>query len=314
MEFTGLGGGLMLAAAAGLWLVYLLPTWFRRSEYLATERNAVRLQQTLRVMAATAEVPASVLAENSARGVAAQERALRQQQKQSDAVSRSRSALAARQERAAAAPTLPEAPPVFTRRAVPSARALANRRLRRTRALASLVLFGSLAAVVVQFSLMITTGVAEGAGAVLGFSSIVFLTAFAALRRLATIARRRRTAPAAARRRVPVSQSSVLDDQAVETGWTPVPLPRPLYLSRPAAQPWPMVIDPAEELRIAALESDRALRAAQDSPQVTPIGAPAATPVQPAAASRFASMGIVNTADAHGPDLDAVLRRRRAAG
>ena len=54
MELTGLGGGIMLAIAAVLWLVYLLPTWLRRREYLATERNAVRLQQTIRVLAETA--------------------------------------------------------------------------------------------------------------------------------------------------------------------------------------------------------------------------------------------------------------------
>ena len=63
MELTGLGGGIMLAIAAVLWLVYLLPTWLRRREYLATERNAVRLQQTIRVLAETAEVPAPVRAE-----------------------------------------------------------------------------------------------------------------------------------------------------------------------------------------------------------------------------------------------------------
>lgn len=304
----------MLAAAAGLWLVYLLPTWFRRREYLATERNAVRLQQTLRVMAATAEVPLEVMAENSARGVVAQERALRQQQKHDDAVSKSRSALAARQERNASAGTAFGAPPVFTRRAIPSARLLANRRLRRTRALASLVLLASLVTVVVQLSFVVVTGFAEASAAVLGFSTIVFVTAFAALRRLATIARRRRTAPVAVTQRAQVLRSDPMGEQAVEPGWTPVPLPRPLYLSRPAAQPWPMVVDPGEELRIAALESDRALRAAQESPEVVPIIAPARPPTQLPAVSRFASMGIVNTADARGPDLDAVLRRRRAAG
>src|SRR6188474_857237 len=58
MENGGaVGGGVLLALAAGLWLVYLIPSWLRRREYLATERNAVRLQQTLRVLAETAEVP-----------------------------------------------------------------------------------------------------------------------------------------------------------------------------------------------------------------------------------------------------------------
>ncbi len=38
-----MGGGVVLAIAAALWLLYLVPTWLRRREYLATERNAVRL-------------------------------------------------------------------------------------------------------------------------------------------------------------------------------------------------------------------------------------------------------------------------------
>ncbi len=75
MELTGVGGGLMLAIAAALWLVYLVPNWFKRREYLATERNAVRLQQTIRVLAETAEVPAAVRAEAAARQVALQQRA-----------------------------------------------------------------------------------------------------------------------------------------------------------------------------------------------------------------------------------------------
>ena len=47
----------MLALAAGLWLAYLVPNWLRRKEFAATERNAVRLQQTIRVLAETSEAP-----------------------------------------------------------------------------------------------------------------------------------------------------------------------------------------------------------------------------------------------------------------
>jgi len=57
MDIGSWGGGLVLALVAVLWLVYLVPTWQRRREYLATERNAVRLQQTLRILAQTAELP-----------------------------------------------------------------------------------------------------------------------------------------------------------------------------------------------------------------------------------------------------------------
>ena len=62
MELGGVGGGLMLAVAAALWMVYLIPNWLKRREYLATERNAVRLQQTIRVLSETAEVPEHVRA------------------------------------------------------------------------------------------------------------------------------------------------------------------------------------------------------------------------------------------------------------
>lgn len=50
----------MLAVAAGLWFLYLVPTWVRRREYLATERTATRLQQTMHLPAETSEVPQPV--------------------------------------------------------------------------------------------------------------------------------------------------------------------------------------------------------------------------------------------------------------
>ena len=42
-----IGGGVLVAAAAALWIAYLLPSWLRRRQYLATERNAVRLPAAL---------------------------------------------------------------------------------------------------------------------------------------------------------------------------------------------------------------------------------------------------------------------------
>ena len=60
MEFTGGGTAILVALAAGLWLVYLVPMRRPRSEYLSTERNALRPQQTLRIMAQTAELPEAV--------------------------------------------------------------------------------------------------------------------------------------------------------------------------------------------------------------------------------------------------------------
>ncbi|GAA0997640.1 hypothetical protein [Subtercola frigoramans] len=77
MTSDWLGGGLIIGLAAVLWLIYLLPTWFRRNEYLATERNVVRLQQTLRILAETSEVPDEVRVEASARSVVEQQRLLK---------------------------------------------------------------------------------------------------------------------------------------------------------------------------------------------------------------------------------------------
>jgi hypothetical protein len=69
-----LGGGVIVLVAAALWLVYLLPTWHSRRQYDAAERNAVRLNQALRVLAETSETPEEVRLELNARTAAAQQK------------------------------------------------------------------------------------------------------------------------------------------------------------------------------------------------------------------------------------------------
>jgi hypothetical protein len=96
MGVDGFGSSIVIALAALLWLAYLVPTWFRRREYLATERKALRLQQTLRIMAETAELPEQVRAETSARSAAAQEKLLRAQQLRESAAARAELAAADR--------------------------------------------------------------------------------------------------------------------------------------------------------------------------------------------------------------------------
>ncbi|MES1212010.1 MAG: hypothetical protein ABUT11_00530, partial [Leifsonia sp.] len=86
MDVTGAGTAVMLAIAAALWFAYFLPTWMRRREYLDTERTATRLQQTLRVMAETAELPEQVRVEISSRDAARTERLLLAQQRRRDAI------------------------------------------------------------------------------------------------------------------------------------------------------------------------------------------------------------------------------------
>ena len=294
----------MLALAAGLWLVYLIPTWLRRREYLATERNAVRLQQTLRILAESAEVPAAVRAETNAKSVAAFQRSLLQQEQLAEAVAKARDAAAAR----AMGRQLAQAQPALA--AVVSSRTLASRRLRRTRAVTSAVFFASVIALVVQVVLLATTGAAVGTPAVLVFAAVGSITSFAMLGRLASISRARTAAlvqqPVArpAKRAVPLERPAAAP--VAEKQWTPVPVPKPLYLSRPALEPVVIVADEvAAELRQAAEAAERARRAAEAAPVVQPI--PITRP------SRFAAMGIVEESAVTAPDLDAVLRRRRAA-
>ena len=281
MELTGVGGGIMLAIAALLWLVYLVPSWLKNREYLATEKNAVRLQQTIRVLAETSEVPRIVRADAAAR-------------------------------RAAAGPVAVGRAP---RVAAPVAReprpGLTAKRVRRTRAATSLVLLASVVVALVQLVLMVSVGVVAGSWLVLSAAALGVIGSLSLLRQLATIARAR-TAPAAR-----VQRRTSLGHEAVEVAhrgqeWTPVALPKPLYLSRStavaAAQPaMHAEADLNAELERAAADAERALRDRTRPPAVTPAV------LQPVA-SRFASMGIVDVPTSGAPDLDAVLARRRAAG
>jgi hypothetical protein len=297
MELAGgAGGGVLLALAAGLWLVYLIPTWLRRREYLATERNAVRLQQTLRVLAETAEVPVAIRAEATARSVVQQQRTLRQAQQLAarearaiEAEHRARDAAQLRR-----AERIADAQPAVA--AVVSARARAARRLRRTRGLTSLVLVSAIVTIGVQFSLMAATGVAAGAWAVLAFSAVAGATSIGLLGRLAAVSRSRAALRA---ERAPLRKSMSAAATVVERveTWTPVPMPKPLYLSRAVMDNVVIEADlAAAELQAAAAEADARLRAAQAT--VTPFRR-----AEPAPKRTLKTL-----------DLDEVLRRRRAAG
>ncbi|MET1043743.1 MAG: hypothetical protein ABWX59_06415 [Microbacteriaceae bacterium] len=301
MEFSGAGTAIMLAVAAVLWLVYLLPAWAKRREYLATERNAVRLQQTLRVMAETAEVPTAVRAESTAREVAVQQRILKQEAQRAEAVARAREAAAARAAQRRLVETQPEIAAVVTATD-------AARRLRRTRAATSVVLLTAVIAGVAQLALMATTGVVAGAWGVLIASVAVGSTAVWMLGRLARVGRARMSraaaTPAARQNAAPVRTAP--QPQQVIREWTPVPVPKPLYLSKPEVQKPVMVeVDLIAELRRAEEERQAAIAAAHAEPEVVPINAQ----VQ----SRFARMGIIEPEATQAPDLDAVLRRRRRA-
>ena len=75
-----LGGGVVVLVAVALWMIYLLPSWHGRHQFNAAERNAVRLNQALRVLAETSETPQEVRLELTARTAMAQQRLARQAQ------------------------------------------------------------------------------------------------------------------------------------------------------------------------------------------------------------------------------------------
>ena len=300
MGFTGLDGGIMVALAAGLWLVYLLPTWFKRREYAALEKTNIRRQQAMRVLQETEPIPVRERVE----AIVTPTGQVANPDKLAEAIKRSRDAQAARVASRQFAEEATEPGQAA------SAKLRIARRLRRTRAVVSLILVAALVTAVVQVALMVTGGIAAGAWPVLGFAAVGAVVSFAALGRLAAIARRRQTlvVPQARPMRTRVVEEREAARPPVTT-WTPVSVPKPLYLSRAEAPAVKSIVDPHEQLRAAALESDRALREAQESPEVTPITAPERPAASP---SKYAAMGVLGSADVTGTDLDEVLRRRRA--
>ncbi|MEI5584477.1 MULTISPECIES: hypothetical protein [unclassified Agromyces] len=344
-----IGGGVLVAVAATLWIAYLLPSWLRRRQYLATERNAVRLQQTLRILAETAETPGEVRVGMTARDVAAQERILHEHELAARLEAQAAENLAIA-ERIAAEEAASAAERELAERAAharaEAARAaeaasgirsatgggLTRRGLRRRRASCSLLLLASLLAIVVGLVALPFGGspliALVGAGGV--------ATAMTGLVVLA----RRRPAPVATVAPVfvrpeaqpfePIETGEPEAEPAPGESWTPQPLPKPLHLSRGTIAATAMAsIAEAEQLKRAAADAELAERAERLEPQV-PVLRPAAASVAslrvaehaPAserataaaeASSPYARMGIVDAAEPGISDLDSVLRRRRTA-
>ena len=296
---AGLGGGAIIAFAAVLWLLYLTPTWLRRREYVRTERTAVRLQQTLRVLAETAEVPEEVRAEVSAKSVAEQHRALRESARRAESVARPRDARAERKlARSGDGPREPRS------RAL-AVSDIAAARLRRSRVLATNILV-----VGITVSGWGVSDIASGGPLdLLIVGLVVSFLAVALLQRASTVAAAHRAVSAVDHAVVvPDESRSFTEWQEAETSrptWTPVPLPKPRYLDRtPATAQVPVRDDiaVASALRAAAQRADDALRAAYKAPEV--------------AALDRRHVDAVDAMNESGPvitDLDGVLRRRRSA-
>lgn len=346
-----IGGGVLVAVAATLWIAYLLPSWLRRRQYLATERNAVRLQQTLRILAETAETPGEVRLGMTARDVAAQERILHEHELAARLEAQAAENLAIA-ERIAAEEAAAAAERELAERAaraeaeafralhVAAARhgtnpsgGLTRRGLRRRRALCSLLLLASLlAAMVGLIAMPFGASPLVAAGGATGI--LVAMTGLVVLARRRPIPVRA-AAPTVARPEAqpfePIDDIEVAGEEAPVEGWTPRPLPKPLHLSRGTIAASAMAsIAEAEQLKRTAAEAELAERAERLEPQV-PVLRPSAASVAPAAtemsarvdgpavttasesASPYARMGIVDPAEPGISDLDQVLRRRRTA-
>ncbi|NYF13110.1 hypothetical protein HDC34_001404 [Pseudoclavibacter sp. JAI123] len=236
------GSSLVLALAVTLWLAYFVPTWVRRRNYLATEQNAIRMQQALHSLATTSDLGGARVRADG-RGVSEQERRIKRARAEAERAERERDEAA---RRALPAVTVPRSA---------EDRQRAARATRRGRLVTSLVTLVGIVAVGVGIALGATAGVWW----VLVAGVVTVLAGVAGLQRLARIANAQRLAarvavgaerrPKAERRADATIDFSVSDaarpaaQPAAEVqvtepldGWVPVPVPKPLYLERSSAE------------------------------------------------------------------------------
>lgn len=288
MDGPVLSGGVIVLVAVLLWVLYFVPSWRGRHQYYAAERNAVRLNQALRVLAETSETPDEVRLELTARTAAAQRRLAKrvQAEKESAQLELLREELAA------------------TRRDPVLRQARARRRVRLAATGAVVVALGMLASGVWQ--IIATGGWMLAAGGV-----VLAALGLTVLARMAEVARR--SARRAARPAVePVAErvSPPLHDQGPAV-WTPRPLPQQLVtVAGSRAQTAQAEIDARAERERAARRAELRRRAEELAPP-----APTALPLAPAASageSPYDRMGVVDDAE-----IEAHVRQllaRRAAG
>lgn len=308
-----LGGGVIVAVAVALWLIYLLPSLHSRHQYTSAERNAVRLNQALRVLAETSETPGEVRLELTARTALAQQKLAKRAQAEKEqaelAVARARLEIA--KEQAAAERELAKAQraeAIATARAeraaahaAPAARrARVRRRIRLTTTVAAAV---ALAAAGLGAWQIVQAGTATLAW-VGGSTFVAAALLLQRMSRVAVRAERRESAAPAMRVAQVVPDVALPADRAAT--WTPRELPRPLASSvgsRAAA-----VLDEQEAreaLRAAAREEAARELAAQQQP-------PSIDTARVARASEFSRMGYVDDAE-----IEAHVRQllaRRAVG
>lgn len=248
-----LGGGVIVLVAVLLWLVYLLPSWYSRRQYDSAERNAVRLNQALRVLAETSETPEEVRLELNTRTALAQQKLARRalaQREQAELEEKRIELENARAARAAA-------------RALPAARrARARRRVRFVTTLVGVAAiglagWGAWELVTTGSHLLLWTGVGVALGSGLMLARMSRVAGRAAVRDA--------TADAALRVEGQVQDVALAVGRNAE--WSPRELPKPLTGS--AGSRAAAVLDAAaarDALRRAALEESLRQREAELRP------------------------------------------------
>lgn len=329
------GGGVIVLVAVLLWLVYLLPSWHSRRQFDAAERNAVRLNQALRVLAETSETPHEVRLELNARTAMAQQRLARQAmaQRESAALEQARIELErARSERLsaearakvevertraervaaeAAARAEVEAAQAAARAEIRAARSIPAARRARARRRFRLVatLVGAMGIALAGWGAfeVVTTGSQVwlwGGLAVAAVSAVV-------LSRLSRVAARAGVRVAAPAERAEVHVQDVPLEQPSRQ-WEPRELPRPLTASAGSRAAAVLEVEAAREsLRQAALEAAmREREEAQRPPSIDTARVARAT--SSGSGSDFARMGYVDDAEIEAHVRE--LLNRRAVG
>ena len=286
-----LGGGIVFLVAVGLWMLYLLPSWHSSRQFNAAERNAVRLNQALRVLAETSETPGEVRLELSTRTALAQQRLARQTMAEQERARLEGARIELERARAEA----------LALRAHPDARRARARR--RTRVCATLLGIASVVATGVGGWMLF----ALGAQTLLWVGGVGILISVAVLQRMSAVSARaalRASAPAAEVRPAVVVQDVRLE-QTPRATWEPRAIPRALASSAGSrAAVMRDAADAREALRAAALDEakrERAERAAPpsiDTARIARAEGEKRTQVgKPAASSPFARMGYVDDAE-----------------
>jgi len=306
------GGGVIVFVAVALWLVYLLPSWHSRHQYTSAERNAVRLNQALRVLAETSETPGEVRLELTARTALAQQKLARQaltEKEQAELAVAKAQLEIAKQESAAEREAARAAKAVAVERAraeraaayaAPAARrARARRRVRLT-----LTMFAVLSIAIAGVG---AWQIAVGGSAIVAVGGGVgALVCAMLLHRMSKVAAR---AVTAAPQTSVIRPSASVQDVELPTapaGWTPRELPRPLVSSTGSRAAAVLDEQAARDALRAAAREEAAREIARESEP------PSIDAARAARANEFSRMGYVDDAE-----IEAHVRQllaRRAVG